>query len=397
MGIGAQAVSAVSCFSGWGTFLFMRIFRRPSFTLWLVPTDGQIRRVRFSLGKLVAVAIICGGTLGGAMFLVGDYARIQLLRAKSYISLRLAERERQHLETANQVLQDRLRDFQEQHVEVLTVQKDIKAQLEGLRAIVRASESMGIIAPPAKAKPRIASTGPAGNSAVAAKAASNSAATAKKDSGTTAVVSESAAKDHPGLGGAESDRSPMYSAYSSSPKAKPLGSASQLPGVFKKNTAGDSGEGMLPILKEARELIQRLHKAPLYLPSASEVLSGFGYRESPFGDGVKFHEGLDFCLPYKSDVVSAGAGVVSEVKNHPTYGLMIDIDHDTGVTTRYAHLHSAFVKVGQSVIAGDRIGLSGSSGRSTGPHLHYEVRVRDVPIDPRRVFALSLKLAQVLG
>lgn len=117
--------------------------------------------------------------------------------------------------------------------------------------------------------------------------------------------------------------------------------------------------------------------------------SSFGWRIDPFTGKKAFHEGLDFPGPVGTPVMAAADGVVTEALLHSQYGNMIDIDHGNDFMTRYAHLSQLLVKVGDIVKRGQKIGLMGSTGRSTGSHLHFEVRMRTVAQDPRKFLALG--------
>ena len=110
--------------------------------------------------------------------------------------------------------------------------------------------------------------------------------------------------------------------------------------------------------------------------------SRFGWRIDPFNGRSALHEGVDFNAPSGTPIVAAGAGVVVFSGWHPGYGRQIDIDHGDGLVTRYAHASKLLVKAGDIVRQGQKIAAVGSSGRSTGPHLHFEVRVNDQPRDP---------------
>lgn len=112
--------------------------------------------------------------------------------------------------------------------------------------------------------------------------------------------------------------------------------------------------------------------------------SGFGYRIDPFSGQRALHEGVDFIADAGTPVMSAAGGVVSFAGPHPQYGMMIEIDHGNDLTTRYAHLSRIAVKEGDIVYRGRRIADTGNSGRSTGPHLHFEVRFRGNAQNPVR-------------
>jgi murein DD-endopeptidase MepM/ murein hydrolase activator NlpD len=138
---------------------------------------------------------------------------------------------------------------------------------------------------------------------------------------------------------------------------------------------------------------------PFISPIASdrELTSGFGYRIDPFTRGPAMHTGLDFRVEYGEPVRAAGAGYVIAAEYAGGYGNMVEIDHGNGVATRYAHLSSMSVGLGQTVTAGEIIGRAGSSGRSTGPHLHYETRIHDEPVDPQRFLRAAARLAAMRG
>ncbi|HEX7054993.1 MAG TPA: M23 family metallopeptidase [Burkholderiales bacterium] len=143
---------------------------------------------------------------------------------------------------------------------------------------------------------------------------------------------------------------------------------------------------------EAQLFEQALKKKmmPTMLPVASPYnASSFGRRIDPFTGQMAMHEGIDFLAELGSDVRAAAAGVVQFSGFHPQYGYMIDIDHGNDLVTRYAHLSKLFVKEGDVVQRGRRIALSGSTGRSTGPHLHFEVRFRGVAQNPAKFLHIT--------
>jgi murein DD-endopeptidase MepM/ murein hydrolase activator NlpD len=113
------------------------------------------------------------------------------------------------------------------------------------------------------------------------------------------------------------------------------------------------------------------------------VSSSYGYRADPFNGGAAFHAGLDFPGPLGSAIYAAAPGTITFVGQKQGYGNCIEITHGNGLLTRYAHLSGFGARVGQKVDAGARIAAMGSTGRSTGPHLHFEVRINDRPVNPR--------------
>ena len=126
-------------------------------------------------------------------------------------------------------------------------------------------------------------------------------------------------------------------------------------------------------------------------PKKYRLSSGFGYRRDPFTGRSKRHTGVDFALKPGNPVYSTGDGVVESVKFELFgYGNQIVIDHGFGYKTRYAHMKSIGVAEGMKVKRGECIGLSGNSGRSSGPHLHYEVMYKDAFVNPANYYDLSI-------
>lgn len=123
---------------------------------------------------------------------------------------------------------------------------------------------------------------------------------------------------------------------------------------------------------------------PQVMPAdAGMISSGFGYRSDPFTGEAAMHTGLDFRGPHGAPIRAAAKGTVSFVGTKAGYGRVVEISHGNGMLTRYAHMSRMQARVGQAVAAGDVIGAIGSTGRSTGPHLHFEVRINDRAVNPR--------------
>jgi murein DD-endopeptidase MepM/ murein hydrolase activator NlpD len=131
------------------------------------------------------------------------------------------------------------------------------------------------------------------------------------------------------------------------------------------------------------------------IPGAMET-SGFGYRKDPFLGTLALHPGIDFRGNIGDPARASGAGTVISAGQAAGYGNMVEIDHGNGITTRYGHLSEILVRVGQHVDTGDTIGRVGNTGRSTGPHLHYEVRRDGVAIDPSGFLNAGLKITSLL-
>jgi murein DD-endopeptidase MepM/ murein hydrolase activator NlpD len=133
-----------------------------------------------------------------------------------------------------------------------------------------------------------------------------------------------------------------------------------------------------------RELAQMIASLPSDWPVEGRVVSGVGMRPSPWTGEKEFHPGLDIPNPVGTPVHASGDAVVESVGVNGGNGRSVVLDHGQEITTQYAHLSKILVSEGEQVRKGQPIGLVGTSGRSTGPHLHYEVRVNGTPIDPRK-------------
>ena len=111
-------------------------------------------------------------------------------------------------------------------------------------------------------------------------------------------------------------------------------------------------------------------------------MSGFGYRIDPFTGQVKMHEGLDIAAPPGTPIIAPADGTIKFAGERRGFGLTLEIDHGYGYTTLYGHCQRIDVEEGNRVTRGDVVAHVGSTGRSTGPHLHYEVRVSQIPVNP---------------
>ena len=123
---------------------------------------------------------------------------------------------------------------------------------------------------------------------------------------------------------------------------------------------------------------------PTLWPVMGPITGSFGERVDPFNGEGAFHSGVDISCHYGQPVMASGDGVVTFAGPYNGYGRMIQIDNGNGLTTRFGHLSGLAISNGQSVRRGQVIGYVGLSGRSTGPHLHYEVRIHDTPVNPHK-------------
>ena len=161
--------------------------------------------------------------------------------------------------------------------------------------------------------------------------------------------------------------------------ARPVDSAAALAALVVK-TARLERE-----MRDYEDLLRRRGMTPSIWPVSGKLESGMGGRRNPFGGrGFEYHEGQDIDAVYGTPVMVAASGTVTIAGRERGYGNVIYVDHGAGLSTRYGHLSQIDVKIGQTVTRGQTIGLVGSTGRSTGPHLHYEVRINNQPVDPRQ-------------
>lgn len=182
-----------------------------------------------------------------------------------------------------------------------------------------------------------------------------------------------------------------------------------LDGVGGPLLAAEDGEEATPMIDDANAVMaallrykvarESIDSAPIHMPISGNFRqsSGFGNRTDPFTRGRAFHAGLDFAAPKGTTVFSAGKGVVSFVGTKAGYGNVVEVTHPNGLLTRYGHL-SGFLSVeGQAVNTGTPIAKVGSTGRSTGPHLHFEIRKSDVAINPKAFIDAGKRLLAMLG
>ncbi|MFN4072784.1 MAG: peptidoglycan DD-metalloendopeptidase family protein [Thermus sp.] len=139
---------------------------------------------------------------------------------------------------------------------------------------------------------------------------------------------------------------------------------------------------VVPALERTLEVERSLPRG-LPLRGYEGITSFFGMRKNPFGPGYEFHDGLDLAAPYGAPVYATGSGVVAQAGWMGAYGLAVLLDHAEGYQTLYGHLSRLAVRPGQRVEKGQVLGYVGSTGRSTGPHLHYSVYRHGTPRDPR--------------
>lgn len=186
------------------------------------------------------------------------------------------------------------------------------------------------------------------------------------------------------------------------PSAFDIARAGGIGGPLLPASEREPFEPLLQAAETGLERFERLHGRVSALPFGEpirgelELSSGFGHRVDPFTRSLAMHAGLDFRAEYGAPARATGAGRVVLAESSGAYGNLVEIEHALGVTSRYAHLSSIAVSVGQEVSAGAVLGRVGSTGRSTGPHLHYETRVNGDAVDPQKFLRAGSALAPVV-
>jgi murein DD-endopeptidase MepM/ murein hydrolase activator NlpD len=171
---------------------------------------------------------------------------------------------------------------------------------------------------------------------------------------------------------------------------------------FKPKADGGAFDRQLYRIALARSQVDRLARAMVTVPVRKPVLgeidttSGFGMRIDPFIRGPAMHTGLDFRGQQGDPIRATASGTVTQAGWNGGYGKMVEIDHGNGLSTRYGHLSEIAVAVGQTVRIGQAVGRLGSTGRSTGPHLHYETRVDGEAVDPQKFLRAGIRLGEKL-
>ena len=179
-----------------------------------------------------------------------------------------------------------------------------------------------------------------------------------------------------------------------------IGTGIHIEALLRRHDEEGRGGPFIPVGPEALppDKAERLDRAltvlPLAPPLAKYVMSsGFGIRRDPINHRRAMHTGIDLRAPLRSPVLATAPGKVVFAGRKQGYGRMVEIDHGNGLSTRYGHLSEINVKVGDGIKIGQVIGLVGSTGRSTGPHLHYETRIDVEAVDPQKFLRAGVRLA----
>jgi len=151
-----------------------------------------------------------------------------------------------------------------------------------------------------------------------------------------------------------------------------------------KSEATSQEESLLELEKLLQTKKEMLVHTPSIWPVMGWVTSGFGFRTNPFTGLTQMHEGIDISNRSGTLVIAPADGIISGIGNDWAHGKVLILSHGFGMITRYSHLNKVLVRVGQKVKRGEKIAEVGMSGRTTGPHLHYEVRLNGIPVNPMR-------------
>jgi murein DD-endopeptidase MepM/ murein hydrolase activator NlpD len=362
--------------------------KRGDLCLWLVPTNsGKVRKIRVSwitATGLVASIALCSAFV---TYVISDYARLHLSKELMHRLLSSITDQRNSLMGENKELQAQLDELSSAAATLAAYKKQVEQRVAALSTLLAAGSPFdpreilkgdGVIEQPTSVS-KLAKA-----PATSDKSAENREGSAARGIGGLEVECGSDGCDDPRAALAPD-------AFTLSPEAMAL--------IQMSNADKRTGVELLDrrLLADLDAYVSVLRTLPIGKPVRGEVNSPYGVRLSPFTKRISKHEGVDFAVPFRDKVAVTANGVVRAVKRTSTYGLMVDVMHgDLGkggrVLTRYAHLSQALVQEGQKVRRGDIIGLVGSSGHSTGPHLHYEVRLDGRAVNPMKLIKLSKSL-----
>ena len=390
--------------------------KKREFCLWVVGSkDGKVRKLRFTLKSLLAVLAVIGAVASGFVFVASDYARAHIQRAESFFKLKRVLHEKEQLEGRSETLETKVVHLETAQQRSLSYEQQVKARLDELASLLRASDPGKTLAPSLGGKglglsssSRLADsrgsslagdeeTGVDGHTSSENQLASGSKLAPKSGAKAPKTVAgkPAASEATDGVGGAEIDcESDAGACGKELSRLGVTGSArAQLNLTSLKGRQADQ-EQLIELLDN---YLDALRVAPLGLPAPGYINSGFGFRFSPFHGRLSMHEGIDLALPQGSEITATGDGLVLSVERNSTYGLVVDIAHSDRVVTRYAHLSKTYVTEGEKVCRGEVLGLVGTTGRSTGPHLHYEILVDGKARNPLPFVQLALDLKNLFG
>lgn len=191
-----------------------------------------------------------------------------------------------------------------------------------------------------------------------------------------AGLAELASTSEPGIGG-------LDTSFASLELGGPTADSDLDAGIAALEEQADELDAAVDVVADRLEDRRiRMSRMPTVTPAKGILTSGFGYRKDPFTGRRAFHQGIDIVAPYGNEIRAPGDGIVTKAGRVTGYGNAVYLSHGYGITSRFGHMSKLAVEPGESVKRGDVIGYLGSSGRATGNHLHYEVRVDGRPENP---------------
>ena len=351
-----------------------KLIMNKEFCIWVVPPqNGRVRKVRVSW-KHIFCSVVALSAFSVVFFLIaGDYVRVQAIRAKNYLVIKSVSSQLDSFRAKNIELNTKLDSLSGSQQKLRQYESEVRRKVDELGAVLEAATTIGLV----------------DAAQVRANLQTNK-KVAKKTVGQKSTAQQ-------GLGGLELDceGDGLEGCLDSLSEMELVSDASTLNIVKGSNVKGSD----LPadqLVSTLSNYIGLLRSIPLGYPVSGELTSGFGFRISPFSGKPKLHQGVDFSLPRGSYIYATAFGKVEKVERSGTYGLKVDINHGRGILTRYAHLSRVMVKEGQQVARGEIVGHVGSTGRSTGSHLHYEVRIGSKAKNPNKFMDLAYRLNTIL-
>ncbi|NLP18215.1 MAG: M23 family metallopeptidase [Firmicutes bacterium] len=309
--------------------------KKKYFTFMLIPhSEGAVRRLRIPWVLIQVCTCLLAGVLICACYFYRDYGRVKSHLPELYQLRETNNRQKGEIETlADQAadLEERLSELDELELQVQELLQATSQQSPGEVALV-ASRGSG-------------------------------------EDGTIMGLRRKSSLLARGGGGAGKEQGALIPLV-----AESLDNVEMQVDTYRENL-----EEMLTALEKRQDYLEA---KPSIWPARGRITSRYGYRKSPFGSTREFHQGLDIAAPRGTPVLATGAGVVTYAQWRSGYGNTVIIDHGYGFRTFYGHNSSLKVKVGQRVSKGEVIAHMGSTGRSTGSHVHYEVHVNGKPQNP---------------
>lgn len=344
--------------------------------------------------SMFAVLFATNAATGLAFYMSGDLARIlgeQNTRVISAYEDRLSQM-RVEIDRLHSRVYAQAGDINMQLQEVVQQQDVLMEQQQLVRALVDKAGQMGIASIPVPSLPELDDPSDLGATSDAINFMLNETDAVMAGIAETASIRTKTITSELSSLGIYSDK---------------LSSEAAIGGPFLPATSGPEARDMLVTANHVMSALLRynsarasLEQAPVHLPlveNSYRQSSGFGNRTDPFTRTPAFHAGLDFAAPTGTTVLAAGNGRVTFVGNKAGYGKTVEIEHQSGLLSRYSHLSGYLVQEGQEVSTGLPIARVGSTGRSTGPHLHFEVRKGDQALNPKRFLEAGNRLRAQLG